>query len=107
MALRASDRVVNLFGALALRVSDRMRSALDEAVSLVGETAAAAIVIGHAPAISIDQISRILRLSHAGAVRLVDRLVDRWLAERRPSVVDRRIMSLGLTKDGRSNETVC
>ena len=67
---------------------------------LGGETAAAVIVIGHAPTISIDQLSRILRLSHAGAVRLVDRLVDRGLAEKRPSAVDRRIMSLALTKDG-------
>jgi MarR family transcriptional regulator, negative regulator of the multidrug operon emrRAB len=48
---------------------------------------------------SIDQLSRILRLSHAGTVRLVDRLVERNLVEKRPSALDRRIMSLALTTD--------
>lgn len=45
------------------------------------EENAAAIVIGHAPTMSIDQLSRILRLSHAGTVRLV----ERNLLEKRPS----------------------
>ncbi|MGH9626822.1 MAG: MarR family winged helix-turn-helix transcriptional regulator [Bryobacteraceae bacterium] len=58
------------------------------------------IVIGHAPTMSIDQLSRILRLSHACAVRLVDRLVERNLVENRPSALDRRIISLALTTDG-------
>jgi DNA-binding MarR family transcriptional regulator len=49
----------------------------------------------------IDQLSRILRLSHAGTVRLVDRLVDRNLVEKRPCALDRRIMSLALTTGGR------
>ena len=49
---------------------------------------------------SIDQLSRILRLSHAGTVRLVDRLVERNLVEKRPSALVRRIMSLALTTDG-------
>ena len=49
---------------------------------------------------SIDQLSRILRLSHAGTVRLVDRLVERNLVEKRPSALDRRIMSLALTTGG-------
>jgi hypothetical protein len=37
------------------------------------EENAATIMIGHAPTMSIDQLSRILQLSHAGAVRLVER----------------------------------
>ena len=61
---------------------------------------AAVIVIGHASTMSIDQLSRILRLSHAGTVRLVDRLVERNLVEKRPSALVRRIMSLALTTDG-------
>ena len=50
---------------------------------------------------SIDQLSRILRLSHAGTVRLVDRLIERSLVEKQPSVLERKIMSLALTTDGR------
>jgi DNA-binding MarR family transcriptional regulator len=60
------------------------------------EKNAAAIMIGHAPTMSIDQLSRILRLSHAGMVHLV----ERNLVEKRPSALDRRIMSLALTRDG-------
>ncbi len=100
MALNASDRLVNLLGALALGVSDQIRSAIAEGMPLGGETAAALTVIGHAPALSIDQLSRVLRLSHAGTVRLVERLVERNLVEKRPSPADRRVMSLTLTPDG-------
>ena len=57
-------------------------------------------MIGHAPTMSIDQLSRILGLSHAGTVRFVDRLVERNLVEKRPSALVRRIMSLALTTDG-------
>jgi MarR family transcriptional regulator, negative regulator of the multidrug operon emrRAB len=57
------------------------------------------IVIGHAPTTSIDRLSRILRLSHAGTVRLVDRLVERNPVEKRPSALDRTIMRLALTTD--------
>ncbi|CAP42217.1 transcriptional regulator, MarR family [Bordetella petrii] len=95
-----SERLVNLVGALALGVTDRMRAAVAEAMSLGGETVAAVIVIGHSPTLSIDQLSRILRLSHAGAVRLVDRLVERGFVEKRPSALDRRTMSLALTPSG-------
>lgn len=100
MAAKISDRQVNLLGALSLGVSDRMRAAVAEILPLGGETAAAIIVIGHTPAMSIDQLSRVLRLSHAGTVRLVERLVERNLVEKRPSAADRRIMSLALTPDG-------
>jgi peptide-methionine (S)-S-oxide reductase len=65
-----------------------------------GRTAAengAVSVIGHARTMSIDQVSRILRLSHVGTVHLVDRLVEPNLVEKRPSALDRRRMSLALT----------
>lgn len=100
MAETASHRLVNLLGALALGVSDRIRSAVAEAMPSSGETTAALIVIGHAPGMSIGQLSRILRLTHAGAVRLVDRLAERKLVEKRQSAIDRRTMSLAPTADG-------
>jgi MarR family transcriptional regulator, negative regulator of the multidrug operon emrRAB len=101
MAAEPSNRLVNLLGALALGVSDRIRAAAAESMPLGGETIAALIVIGHAPAMSIDQLSQILRLTHAGTVRLVDRLVERNLIEKRPSTVDRRSVTLFPTSTGR------
>lgn len=97
-----SDRLINLLGALALGVSDRVRGAAAQAMPSGGETAAALVVIGHEPCLSIDQLSRVLRLSHAGAVRLVDRLAALGLAERRPSQTDRRMITLVLTSAGQA-----
>lgn len=100
-----SDRLNNLFGALALGVADRIRwAALDE-TSLGGEASAALVVIGHAPGLSIHQLAQVLRLSHAGAVRLVDRLVTAGLAERAAGAHDRRVVALMLTDKGRHDRT--
>ncbi|MEO8809843.1 MAG: MarR family transcriptional regulator [Rhodanobacter sp.] len=97
-----SERLINLFGALAIGVADRVRwEALDE-TALGGEGSAALVVIGHAPGMSIDQLSRVLGLSHPGAVRLVDRLTNAGLAVRELSLDDRRAVALGLTAEGRS-----
>ncbi|MBP1888284.1 MarR family winged helix-turn-helix transcriptional regulator [Sinorhizobium mexicanum] len=98
--MAVSDRLVNLLGVLAVGVTDRMRSAVAEAMPEGGETVPSLIVIGHAPMMSIDQLSRILRLTHGGAVRLVDRLVERNLVDKQPSAIDRRIMTLTLTPSG-------
>src|SRR3546814_17113592 len=100
MAMDVSDRLVNLLGVLAVGVTDQMRSAVAEAMPLGGETVSAVIVIGHAPMMCIDQLSRILRLTHGGAVRLVDRLVERNLVDKQSSAIDRRIMNLALTPSG-------
>ena len=49
---------------------------------------------------SIDQVSKILRLSHAGAVRLIDRLIGQGLVVKITSAADRRMMHLHLTAAG-------
>lgn len=98
----SSDRLVNLLGALALSLADRVRwAALDE-MGVGGETAAALVVVGHAPGLSIDQLGRVLRLSHPGAVRLVDRLTRVGLAERAAASRDRRMVALYLTPAGQA-----
>lgn len=98
-------RVANLLGALATGISDRIRLAVAEQTSLGGEAAAALIVIGHAPGLSIDQLGRVLRLSHPGTVRVVDRLVTAGLAERKPAASDRRALALQLTQAGEAERT--
>jgi len=96
------DRLINLVGALALGLADRLRwAALDE-IGQGGETAAALVVIGHSPGLSIDQLGRVLRLSHPGAVRLVDRLTRAALAKRGAASHDRRVVTLYLTAAGRA-----
>lgn len=100
-----SDRLINVFGALAQAVSDRVRIAIAEAFTAGGETAAALIAIGHEPGMSIDQISRILRLSHAGTVRVVERLDDQGFVGKSQSQTDRRVARITLTRRGHAERT--
>ena len=95
-----SDRLINTFGALSQAVSDRVRRAIAEAFNAGGQTAAALIAIGHEPGMSIGQIRQILRLSHAGAVRVVERLGDQGLVEKSQSPSDRRVVHVTLTAQG-------
>ncbi len=93
------DRTANLLGAVGLAVADRIEQVARSILSHAGETPAAVAVIGYGLGPSNDQLRRILRLSHPGAVRLVDRLVADGLVERRPGR-DRRAIALHLTARG-------
>jgi DNA-binding MarR family transcriptional regulator len=61
---------------------------------------AALIVIGQESGLSIDRLSKILRLSQPGTVRLVDRLAEAKLVERKTGT-DRRVIALRLTEAGK------
>lgn len=100
-----SDRLINIFGALSQAVADRVRIAIGEAFSAGGETAAALIAIGHAPGMSIGQVRQVLRLSHAGAVRVVERLEDQKLVAKSQSTSDRRVAHVTLTALGQVERT--
>jgi MarR family transcriptional regulator, negative regulator of the multidrug operon emrRAB len=93
------DRTANLLGAVALAVVDRVEQAAREILNHAGETPAALVVIGYGLGPSNDQLRRILRLSHPGSVRLVDRLVAAGLVERREGR-DKRAIALYLTGKG-------
>lgn len=104
---KPSERLINLFGALALGVSDRMRKAAlagDTGHAMGGETAAALVVIGHAAGLSIQKLGQVLQLSHPGAVRLVDRLAAAGLAQRTHAPHDRRAVALTLTAQGETQK---
>ncbi len=96
-----SARQANLLGTLSLAVTGRVEDAV-EAASPHGPSSPAALValegyLGDGP---IDALSRVLGLTHSGAVRLVDRLSAAGLAERRPGS-DGRTVAVGLTPAGR------
>src|SRR6266511_2360445 len=50
---------------------------------------------------SIDELRRVLGLSHSGGVRIVRRLEARGLIAREPDPADRRAVRLHLTAEGR------
>lgn len=95
-----TERTSNLLGALAIAVTDRMNAAARETLKHAGETPAALVLIGLEPGMSNDRLRRILGMSHPGTVRLVDRLVNDGLVERRSSGRDGREVALHLTADG-------
>ncbi|MEM7612503.1 MAG: MarR family transcriptional regulator [Pseudomonadota bacterium] len=93
------DRTANLLGAVAIAMTDRIRQNLDATAKRSGEAAAALVVLGYAPGLSVEPLRQVLGLSHPGTVRLVDRLADDGLVERRRAQ-DARAVSLHLTKKG-------
>jgi MarR family transcriptional regulator, negative regulator of the multidrug operon emrRAB len=90
----------NLLGALVTAVNDRMQWQAEKAIGLGGQMPAALVTIGHNYGESVEFLSGILQMSHSGCVRLVDKLDELGLIERRPGR-DRRSLSLYLTPKGR------
>ena len=93
------DRTTNLLGALALGLSDRIQSSLKTVLERSGESAAAIIVLGYAPGLSVETLRQVLERSHPGTVRLIDRLEQDGLVERREAS-DGRAVALHLTRQG-------
>jgi MarR family transcriptional repressor of emrRAB len=94
-------RAANLLGAVVLGLTDEIHAACTRAAQHGGEAAAALTTIGHEPGLTNQRLSHILGLSHAGTVRLVDKLVADGLVERRPAREDGRAVALRLTPSGK------
>jgi len=70
----------NVLAAWAVAVSDVVRAATEESTGMAGGGPAALVAIVADPGLSIDDLRRILALTHPGTVRLVDRLVEQgWV----------------------------
>jgi DNA-binding MarR family transcriptional regulator len=93
-------RGANLVGALVTALGDEMEAATGRAAGHVAASPAALVTVGSAPGQTIEQLRRILGLSHSGTVRLLDRLEAEGLLERR-SGRDGRSVALWLTAAGR------
>ena len=93
------DRTTNLLGALGLAITDRIRSGLNHVLDRSGESAAAIVIVGYVPGLSVETLRQVLDLSHPGTVRLIDRLEEDGLVERRKAV-DGRAVALHLTRKG-------
>jgi MarR family transcriptional repressor of emrRAB len=92
-----SDRAANLLGAHALVATDRMREATGMELS---SAAVLSALRTFADGASIDDLRRILGLSHSGGVRVVKRLEAQGLVAREPDPADRRAVRLHLTGEG-------
>jgi MarR family transcriptional regulator, negative regulator of the multidrug operon emrRAB len=93
------QREANLLGVLALELAGRMAAATAEAVSMGAGAPAAIAALRLYPGCTIDDLRRVVGLSHPGAVRLVDRLQRAGLVERRRGD-DARTVALVATAAG-------
>ena len=98
------DSTTNLLGALTRALSDRVDAGLRSNLDRPGEAAAAIIFLGYTPGISVEILRQVVSLSHPGTVRLVDRLTEDGLVERRRTS-DGRAVALHLTPKGKKLRT--
>jgi DNA-binding MarR family transcriptional regulator len=95
-----SARTANLLGALVTALHDELEAASSAAIEHGAAFPAALVSVHWAPGLSIEQLRRILGLSHSGTVRLLDRL-ERDGALQRRAGKDARSVSLQLTALGK------
>lgn len=93
-------RDLNVIGAFALALADDFKGAMQDLADGNESACSALIVIGQESGLSVDRLSKILRLSQPGTVRLVDRLAEAKLVERKTGT-DRRSVALRLTDTGK------
>ena len=82
-------------------ISDDIVRASSSRAPEAGPAASALALVAHKPGLSIRMLSAGVGLSHAGTVRLVDRLATEGLIERREHSTDGRTRSLYLTSTGK------
>jgi DNA-binding MarR family transcriptional regulator len=92
------SRLANLLAAAARLVDDAVDERLAGELGLAASAPAALVTLANHPGQTVDDLRRTLRLTHSGAVRLVDRLEADGLVRRRPHG---RSVSLELTARGR------
>ena len=89
----------NLAGALAIGICDLQQAAIDDAVDLDAAELSALLAVFSRPQSSVGEIAATTRLTHSGAVRVVDRLCAAGLV-RRTAGQDRRAVALTCTEGG-------
>jgi DNA-binding MarR family transcriptional regulator len=98
---RQLDRAANVFGALALIVTDQATDAVAAAAGRSDSAAAALSALLHfLDRPSIDRLRQVLGLTSSGTVRLVDRLTESGYVRRDPGA-DGRSTAIVLTELGR------
>lgn len=98
----AGRRDRNVLAAWAIAVSDVVRVAAERSTGMGGNGPAALVAIVADPGLSVDDLRKVLALTHPGTVRLVDRLVEQAWVRRRQG--PGRTVRLEPTAAGRAAE---
>ena len=98
---RASGRTANLLGSLSLTISDRIHAAGEDELGLGGSAPAALVALSTFLADEpIDRLGGAMGITPSAVVRLIDRLEERGLVQRRRGPDGRRV-SVSPTSQGR------
>lgn len=92
------DRSMNVIASFAVALNDVIRRSAERTTGMSGGAPAALVAIVAEPEMTIDVLRRALDLTHPGAVRLVDRLVDKGWVQRQRGLG--RTVSLQATPQG-------
>lgn len=95
------DVLANTVGAMALAIVDGAREAVAQASGLEPMAGAALNAIGFRKGCSVGEVAQVVGLTHAGAVRCIDRLEALGLVERLQGA-DARTLALQLSRKGRA-----
>src|ERR1700674_913888 len=80
----SDPRLVNILASFAVALADGIREATEAAAGMTGAAPAALVALDQFLAgCPTEDLAQVTGLTHSGAVRLVDRLVDAGLVERR------------------------
>lgn len=94
--------LINVLGAFALALADRIQDATEAEAGMIGAAPAALVALHEfLTGRTTEDVAQAMGLTHSGAVRLIDRLVEAGLVERRPGR-DGRSLSIVLTATGRA-----
>jgi DNA-binding MarR family transcriptional regulator len=97
----SDGRLANLLGAVATGLNDEVSDAAAAAELDVRAATALVAMLDFTPSGSVNMLSQVVGLTHAGTVRLVNRLVAAGHVERSPGR-DLRTVSVKLTPKGRT-----
>jgi MarR family transcriptional regulator, negative regulator of the multidrug operon emrRAB len=96
----AAAFTANLLTAFVGLMAEQLTETAQQTVGSQGEAANALIALRHEQGMSVRRLSRVLAVAQPSAVAIVDQLVRRGLAEKRPGP-DARTSALYLTAAGR------
>ncbi len=97
----ATAHDVNLLGTLGLAVADRIRAAGEDELGVAGAAPVVLVALStYLEERPLDEIASAFEITPSAVVRVIDRLVDLGVVQRRPGADGRRV-SVTLTAKGR------
>ena len=96
----ADARTANLLGALLTGLHDRLAKRLERESEISGEGPAALVAIAYKEGRTVEFLRRTLSLSHSWTVRVVEKLEQAGLVNKK-TAADKRAVALYLTEQGK------